>query len=241
LLTGGVARGAADDAEALKRLQDELRGKQDTLNARINDIRKEIERSDDVEAAREAVAAARKACDAAAAVSPTVVEAKRAVTEAQAAARAAAEADAVGNPEVAAADREVADAEEAQFDAESQRRVAEFTLRELERKAERRADVRPLREALDRAQRAWDAARRSGTGVDEAAAARAVAAKALAEAAGVKAAATPEAQAPILALTVLRSQEADVRDRVTKARRRRGRGPPRRAKWSTRRSGRCSR
>jgi len=206
----GIARGA-EDADALKKRRDELQTKREALFTQLNEVRKDIEKSDSVAAAQKALAGAKIIYEAKIAESPRIVAAKAAMDEAAAKAKAVADEELAASPEVMEAQKAIAAADDAVFDAGSQLRIAEYVLSEMKRKAARDADLKPLKAKDNAASDAYYAARKAGKGVDQAKAAREATTKELEDTIAAKVAATAEGQAQLKKIAELEAKVKETR------------------------------
>jgi chromosome segregation ATPase len=207
---GGVARGE-ENAAALKKRKEELQNKRDALFSELNDVRKSIEKSEAVANAQKAVAAARVIYEAKIAESEKIATAKKAMDDTLAHIKVVVEAQVAANPQVLEMQKAMAAADDAVFDAGSELRIAEYVLGEMRRKAARGDDIKPFRAADNAAVEAMYAARKAGSGVEAAKAARDKVNKSLDEAIAAKVAATPEGQAQLKKIAALEAKVKETR------------------------------
>jgi hypothetical protein len=182
----------ANDLDALKKKRSELESKQNALSREYYDIRRNIEKSDELAALRKSVDDAKKALDAKLAASAKVQSAKKGMEEEYTHARSVAEAEVNADPEMQVINKEYAAADDAVFDLQSEKRIAEFVLAEMKRKVARDPSLKELKAAQYKAEEAYGQAT-----ADAKAAAKAdrdAAYKALDEAINAKLAALPAAQ-----------------------------------------------
>jgi hypothetical protein len=182
----------AADLEALKKQRAELTTKHNELSQAYYDIRRAVEKSDEIAPLRKGVEDAKKALDAKLAASAKVQSAKKGQEEEYAHARTVAEAEVNADPEMQVINKEYAAADEAVFDLQSEKRIAEFVLSEMRRKVARDPSLKELKQAEYRAE---DALGRAAADAKEAAKAqRDATRKALEDAINAKLEALPAAQ-----------------------------------------------